>query len=290
MTGIHTSAEGARVLERRYREFLDQWPVPSEHLRVPTREGETFVVACGPADAPPVLLMHGSGANAAMWADDVTAWSEHLRLYAVDMIGEPGLSAPSRPPLDSGAYALWLDDVLAGLGVESAALVGVSLGGWLALDYAIRRPGRVGRVAVLCPGGVGGQRYGVLLLALLLMPFGRWGRRTTMRKVLGTTGPATPEERAVADYMQLVDRHFRYRRDRLPVFTDDALRGLAMPVLAVAGGRDALMDSAGTRRRLEENVPQATVRFLPEEGHLLRGQTGPVLDFLLAPDEAARPV
>jgi pimeloyl-ACP methyl ester carboxylesterase len=78
------------------------------------------------------------------------------------MIGEPGLSAPSRPRLASDAYALWLDDVLHELGVARASLVGVSLGGWLALDYATRRPERVERLALLCPGGVGKQRASFL--------------------------------------------------------------------------------------------------------------------------------
>jgi pimeloyl-ACP methyl ester carboxylesterase len=51
---------------------------------------ETFVVSCGPADAPPVVMLQGSGANAAMWLPDVEAYAQRLRLYAVDAIGEPG--------------------------------------------------------------------------------------------------------------------------------------------------------------------------------------------------------
>lgn len=75
------------------------------------------------------------------------------------MIGEAGLSAPSRPPLASDAYALWLDDLLRSLGLDRVSIVGVSLGGWLALDYATRRPERIERLAVLCPAGVGRQNW-----------------------------------------------------------------------------------------------------------------------------------
>jgi pimeloyl-ACP methyl ester carboxylesterase len=39
----------------------------------------------------------------------------------------------SRPPLDSGAYAQWLDDVLDSLSLDRVSIVGISLGGWLAL-------------------------------------------------------------------------------------------------------------------------------------------------------------
>ncbi|GII31539.1 alpha/beta fold hydrolase [Planotetraspora mira] len=277
MNSLYTSAEGAREVERRYREFLEHWPVPSEHLRVPTREGETFVVSCGPRDAPPLVLLHGSKANTAMWAADAAVWSARFRVHAIDMIGEPGLSAPSRPALGSDAYASWLDDVLDALHVEHASVAGVSLGGWLAVDYATRRPERIDRLVLLCPGGIGRQKYGVLVAALLLAPFGRRGRRALMRFALGARPPAEPHQepegaRALADFVMLI----------APVFGDDLLRRLTKPVLVIVGGRDTMLDSYGTRRRMARNVPQATVDLLPEAGHLLRGQATRILEFLRA--------
>jgi pimeloyl-ACP methyl ester carboxylesterase len=157
---IYKTEAGEREILRRYEQILANWPVPAEHRRVPTREGDMFVLVCGPVEAPPLLLLHGSGSNAAMWMGDVPTWAKHFRVHVVDMIGEPGLYAPSRPPLDSTAYALWLDDVLDHLGLEHVAITGASLGGWLALDYATRRPDRVERLALLCPGGVGRQKSG----------------------------------------------------------------------------------------------------------------------------------
>jgi pimeloyl-ACP methyl ester carboxylesterase len=281
MTAIYATAAGGRAVEERYREILKLWPIPNERLTIQTREGDTFVVACGPQDAPPLLLLHGSGANTAMWMGDVADWAQDLRVYAVDLVGEPGLSAPSRPALASEAYALWLDDVLRALDVPRVSIVGVSLGGWLALDYAIRRPGRVDRLALLCPGGIGRQKSGVLIAALLLKPFGRWGLRTTMRLAAGGPPPvATPHAQEFADYLMLIHTHFRPRRERLPTFDDDALSRLGIPVLVIIGGRDRMLDSSGTRRRLDRAVPHATVRLLPEARHILLGQSGVVLDFL----------
>ena len=207
------------------------------------------------------MLLHGSGANSVMWMGDVAAWATQFRVYSVDVIGEPGLSAPARPALDSDAHALWLDDVLRELALARASFVGLSLGGWLALDYAIRRPERVERLALLCPGGVGRQRPSFLWKVLPLLLLGRWGRRRAMALALGATeAPTTPAARAFGDYFALIHTHFRPRRDRLPVFSDAALRGLAMPVLAIAGGRDALLDSLETKRRLEEQRAQGDRR------------------------------
>ena len=278
MTAIYGSVAAAHAIEQRYRGLLERWPVRSEHLTIPTRGGETFVVACGAPDAPPLVLLHGAGTNSAMWLGDVASWSEHFRVYAVDVIGEPGLSSPSRPSFASEAYASWLDDVLHGLAVDRASIVGVSLGGWLALDYAIRRPARVNRLVLLGPSGIGRQKWGVVVAALLLRPFGRWGLRTTMRLAMGGLPPAGE----FVEYLVLIHRNFRPRRELLPRFDDDALRGLAMPVLTIVGGRDAMLDSHGTRRRLDQMVPQATVRLLPDTGHVLFGQTENVLEFLTA--------
>ena len=88
MKSIYKSVEGERAVRERYLTILKHWPVPNRQLRVPTREGETFIVACGEDDAPPLLLLHGSMANSAMWMGDVAAWAKHFRVYAVDIIGD----------------------------------------------------------------------------------------------------------------------------------------------------------------------------------------------------------
>ncbi|KOU01199.1 alpha/beta hydrolase [Streptomyces sp. NRRL F-5755] len=277
MSTIYKSAAGEQQLRQRYQEALAAWPVPAEHLRIPTREGETFVVASGPKEAPPLVLLHGSGANTSMWQGDIATWSQHFRTYAVDLIGEPGLSAPSRPPLASDAYAQWLDDVLDGLDIGTTAVVATSLGGWMALDHATRRPGRVTRLALLCPGGVGKQRMGLLFKALLLRPF---GRRGMLRSARSATGLNTPQAAPVLDQVVLTFQQFKPRTEQLPVFPDDELRGLDIPLLLIAGTDDALFDSAGTARRIQDNVPDATVRLLPGVGHAIFGQTDEVLAFL----------
>ncbi|CAM4267612.1 alpha/beta fold hydrolase [Nocardia ninae] len=275
---IYKSEKGASEIQQRYAELLKTWPVPAEHLRVPTREGETFVVASGPQVAPPLLLLHGSGANTTMWRGDIASWATHFRTYAIDIIGEPGGSAPSRPPLDSDRLAQWLDDVLEGLGLSTISVVATSLGGWVALDYAIRRPERITRLALLCPGGIGAQKMGWLPKALFLSLFGHRGVRRTARIMTGLDAPLTEE---TLDEIVLTFTQFKPRTERLPIFSDDALRGLTMPMLVLVGARDVMIDSAATAERVRRCVPNATVHVLPDVGHAILGQTEAVADFLL---------
>ncbi|PXY20748.1 alpha/beta fold hydrolase [Prauserella muralis] len=280
MTGpvpIYRSARGRQVIESAYQEALRSWPVPARQHTVTTAQGDTFVIDSGAEGAPPAVLLHGSGTNTAMWRDDVATWAEHVRVLAVDLIGEPGLSAPARPPLGSAAYAAWLDEVLDARGLAEVSLVGASLGGWLALDYATRRPHRVRRLVCLCPGGIGRQKVGWLPRALLLRRLGRWGQRKALESVAGLT---TPEARPLLDAMVPVFREFRPRTQRLPVFTDEQLATLTMPTLIVAGERDAMFDSQDTARRAQACLPSATVRILPGVGHSIIGQTETILAFL----------
>ena len=73
MTTIYKTAEGEHLVRERYLAFLKYWPVANEHVRIATSQGETFVVACGDVNAPPLLLLHGSAGNSVMWLGDIAA-------------------------------------------------------------------------------------------------------------------------------------------------------------------------------------------------------------------------
>lgn len=281
MNKLYRTPEGERVVRERYQAFLNRWPVPNQQLRIPTRQGETFVVASGDEHAPPVLLFHGSVFNSAAWMADVILWSERFRVYAVDMIGEAGLSAPTRPKLNSEAYALWLDEVLNALNIPQASLVGMSLGGWLALDYATRRPRRVESLVVMNPAGICRQKFSAVLKAIALQMCGPSGAQKARDTILGRIPQtATPAIRAYMEFVALIQEHFRPRLTKLPIFTDEALHRLTMPVMAILGGQDALLDAATSKRRLEQNVQHADIRYLPEASHVLPKQTAAIAEFL----------
>ncbi|MBN9451270.1 MAG: alpha/beta hydrolase [Bosea sp.] len=278
---VFRSDTDAVEVMREYRAVLDRWPVPKQEIEVLTSQGATFVLACGPETAPPVVLLHGAQANSAAWLPDIALWSNRFRLYAVDMIGEAGLSARVRPPLISDTYATWLEDVFTGLGLADAALVGTSLGGWLALDYAMQRPSRVSALALICPAGIGRQKNFLLAVAPYLL-LGAWGKRKILEKVFGPPPKHLPVDlEAISPLMERIGRAIKPRVIRIPRLSDAALDALAMPLLAIVGGRDALIDSYDTRLRLERHVPNAEVCFIEKGYHFLPDQSQQVFDFLV---------
>jgi pimeloyl-ACP methyl ester carboxylesterase len=277
---LYRSHAAAVAVAEQYEALLSEWPVANTHNHVATCQGKTFVLECGHPDGPPLVLIHGGIANSASWMGDVTTWAPHFHVYAVDVIGEPGLSAPSRPPLDSDECARWLGDVLNALGLAAASIVGISLGGWLALDFAIRRGDRVSSLVLVVPGGVGPQ-HNVLPWAVPLSLLGKWGRKKVRERILGPR-PAelTDTMRRFAELSDHISREFRPRYVKLPIFTDDQLAGLSMPVMAVVAGRDVMLASAPMKRRLELHVRNLTMHYLPEAHHFPGSQAERVLEFL----------
>ncbi|UKY52674.1 alpha/beta fold hydrolase [Streptomyces inhibens] len=189
------SATSRAAFHAAYEQAMALWPVPVERLDLVSEFGTTRVNACGPADGPPLVLLHGGGVTSAVWYANAGALSRTHRVYAVDQMGAPGLSLPCgralRRPEDLLA---WLDGVLDGLGLDSAAVLGHSYGGWVALSYAVHARDRVDRLVLLDPTQCfAGYRASYLLRALPL--FVRPGERSTRRFLAWETrgAPLAPE-------------------------------------------------------------------------------------------------
>ena len=280
---IYKSVEGQQIVMRHYDQILARWPVPCETMRVATRYGETFCVVSGEASAPPLVLLHGANSNALAWSGDVTEFSRFFRIYAVDVVGEPGRSAPSRLPWTGPAYAEWLADVLDGLNVPSTALAGISQGGWLALKFATQQPGRVTKLVLLAPGGIATPRLSFLLRAIPLSFMGRWGAQAINRIVFGSQ----PIAKEAVTFMDEIMTHFKPRIEPQPLFTDNELAALTMPILVLAGADDALLPSKKTVARLCRHARDVTARILPQTGHVLHTLAPEIIPFL-TPKQAAR--
>jgi pimeloyl-ACP methyl ester carboxylesterase len=281
MTSVFKTPDGERQVLAFYDAVLRDWPVTARQHRLATRFGETFAIECGAADAPALILLHGTAANAASWLIDAPQWSACFRVIALDIVGDAGRSAQLRLPFGTDAHAEWLDDVLDALDLSSASFLGTSLGGYLALDYATRRPDRVDKLVLLNPGGVGRHRN-ILLWALPLLLLGPWGRRKMMQRIGGPVPKTMSREaQAILDLSILIFAHFKPRTQMLPQIRDDALRRLTMPVMAILGGRDVFVDNSGAKARLMAFVHNLTLRYLPEGRHFIPGQTNVVRGFLL---------
>lgn len=105
----------------------------------------------GPADAHPVILLHGSGPGATGWSNfsgNIEQIAEHFHVYAVDMPGWGDSEACTVDRLDHVAVAV---EFLDALGIDKAAFVGNSMGGHTSLRLATLHPERVSHLITMGP-------------------------------------------------------------------------------------------------------------------------------------------
>jgi pimeloyl-ACP methyl ester carboxylesterase len=277
MTAIYKSEKGRSMVEEHYRSTLESFSHLSFHQRhVPTPFGTTHVLQFGQGTCTPLVMLHGSMSNSAVWLGNVGEFLDRFAVFCVDIPGEPGLSEPRRVPLASEEPARWLGTLLDCLGIREAAFLAMSLGSWYALNFAVKNPDRLLALSMITAGGLAPQRSGFLFKALLCMMLGKTGERRLNRMVFHNT--EVPRE--VLDYQALVTAHFNPVMERLPVFRDSELAGLTMPVQYFGGDRDVLLDTGHSARRLRALAPRAEVHVLEDTGHVIIDRFGEAREFL----------
>lgn len=270
------SQEGKKEILKIYDSLIERWHSPNEKFYVNTSFGSTFVIASGEKDAPPLILLHGSAMNSAMWANDVKQYSRNYRVYAVDMPGEPGRSDENQLPFNGSNFSDWLDDVFKALSLKSAVLIGISLGAWVAVKFSVNHPEKVDKLVLLCPAGIGPQKKSFLFKSLAHMLLGERGMKKLYNKVNGNQ----PIPEVILNYQMLIGKNFNYRREVIPLFRDSELKQLTMPTILFVGGKDIMIHSLKTAHRLKNLVPHAKINIIPDSGHVLINLTNNIIDFI----------
>ncbi len=273
---IYDSPEGKRLVISAYEAILQHWPIPYQLMKIPTTYGETTAIVSGADDLPALILLHGSSSNSAMWIGDVEALSMHYRVFAVDIIGECGFSAESRPDHKSDHYGVWLEEVMMHFNLMRATVIGNSLGGWMSLQLAKYRPNRIIALVLLAPSGLAPARLSFVLKAIPLTLMGSWGANKLNQIVYGQE--KIPEE--ARGFGNLIMKHFKPRIGSLPVLTDSELKKLKMPILYIGGEKDTLLHSQDSAKRLQQLLPHAITRIVPNTGHVLIHEQRTILNFL----------
>jgi pimeloyl-ACP methyl ester carboxylesterase len=245
------------------------------------------VVHDGPRQAPPLLLIHGSGASGGSWCPMVPALAGHHHVIRVDLPG----CGQSPPPLsyDVPVQAARVADLLDGLGLRRVAVAGHSSGGYIATALAEQRPDLVRSLALISsgpsPDALLPQPY--LRRILLAPPLGPllWSRRSDAMIRTGIRATAARPVDVPDDLIAGV-RGITYRAMRTVLRRNTAyitersvperLAALEVPVLVIFGAADRRWEPSSAHQY--EAVPHARVELLPGVGHI------PILE---APEETS---
>jgi pimeloyl-ACP methyl ester carboxylesterase len=264
---------GRDAYAKAYQHVLDElWPVPHEHAFLPTRYGMSHGIVCGAAAAPPLLLLPGAGLSATSWYRNVEALAPHFRIYAFDLVFDRGLGRQQALLHGARDCAQWVAELLDGLDLSAASIVGLSQGAWLAAAAARFRPARVDRLALLAPAAT---------LRSFRLPF--WLLFRGLQHALPTGDPLRrtrqtfklvrfmPNDRFV-EQTALGLEHFREQRP--PVlprrFSNDDLCRIVAPTLLFVADNEVLYHAHKALERGRRLIPRLEASgVVPGAGHFV---------------------
>ena len=278
-----TRAPKRRTAKRPHRR-LDELTPQSREI---TLHGHRVAYRVAGDEGPVLLLIHGITGYARQWDQVMPLLAERYQVIAPDLLGH-GESAKPRGDYSLGAYAASIRDLLIALGHRRATIVGHSLGGGIAMQFAYEYPPLAERLVLVSSGGLGREVHPLLRAATLpgaeiVLPVIAHARVLALGQAIGQgldrlglrVGPDVAE--LARGYGSLTDASARAAflltaRAVIDAFgqrvnaTDRLYLASLLPSLIVWGRRDPIIpiDHAGVAQRL---IPDSRLVVFDEAGH-----------------------
>ncbi len=276
MTAYHPfrSATAKEQFFKLYDMRAKKWPVDSETRLEDTFYGQTFVRISGPVGAPPLVLLHGAAGNSLQWMPNIEALSKSYRVYAVDIIYDYGRSTYTQIIKNPDELVNWLDELFSAFELDSHInLMGLSYGGWLTCQYALRFPGRLDKIVLLAPAGtVLPLRLEWIMRAVLCLVPHRYFTKSFMYWLLEDLAQKDEASRIMlegevdAAFLRL--RCFKPSRLVNPtVLEDEELQSIKVPTLYLVGEHEKIYSAQKAIQRLHKAAPHIKAEVIPNAGH-----------------------
>ncbi len=275
---VFKTPQGEAASMAAYDVALRAWPVSYQTRTLSTSFSSTHLIASGPGSAPPILLLHGQEASATMWLYNIQALSQTRRVYAVDTPGDIGRSRPTRPLNSRQDYATWLLEVIDQLKLDQVDLIGLSYGGFLAVNFTLAFPDRVKGAILLAPGipnfGPPTARWASYGMPMLLFP----SRFTVKRFINGASTKGYQPQDPVQEQMIVSVPQLRKRTFLRPVFINEELGSIKTPCFLLIGDHEIEYDPGGALQRACQLIPNLTAELIPNANHFLNSDQPEIIN------------
>jgi 4,5:9,10-diseco-3-hydroxy-5,9,17-trioxoandrosta-1(10),2-diene-4-oate hydrolase len=232
-----------------------------------------------------VVLIHGLGASADIWMHNISAIASGYRVYAPDLVGFGRSDKPDAQYAPS-YMAAFINDFMTALNIENASIIGMSLGGGVALEYQLQHPGSVHKLVLVDSAGLGREMPLAMRLAtapvmgeLMLSP-SRAGMAFVLRHLVYDPAVITDDlidlyyelnfSQGAAKTVLAVLRACATIRGARPDVLDPVIKNLGnikIPTLIIWGREDRLFP-VGDACFAREKIPDSYLYILERCGHM----------------------
>ena len=238
--------------------------IHSEYVTVGPYRVHYFVGGHG----QPLLLIHGLGARAEDWTPEMPSYAKQgFRVYAIDLLGSGGTDRPDIA-YTMQQQAELVHGFLDAIHVQQADVVGWSMGGWVAFQFALDHPDRVRRLVAMDSAGLS---FPTSLTPEMFKP--RTVPQLKQLEALLVQNPPPLPGFLYRGLLREMQRNFPvvHRTVESMVARKDVLDGrlgeLRMPVLIVWGAQDNLIPPS-VGMRMHRAIPQSVMELYSGCGHI----------------------
>ena len=274
MTSLYKSEKAKQEILNLYQEKLDELPIEYEYLKVQTSFGETNVVSTGNKDKPPMVLLHGINTGAPIALEAMLDLVDKYKIYAIDIVGQPNLSAETRPNLKDNSYGKWVNEVLENLNLSDVILVGASFGGFVSLKTLVFDESRIAKAFLLVPAGIiNGNPLSVLFKVFLPMKLFIWTKKERfLEKFLAAL--YTSKDEFMSKYFSKVFLNFKMDFTPISLITEEEAGKIKIPINIIGAGLDCLFPGGQLIERAKNIFPSLNKSILLENSCHVPNQEG----------------
>ena len=256
-----------KKLEEWFQIFLGKINGPTESIFVETSDGSNHILVAGDKSKPPLFCLHSMLTSSAHFVSELQPLLDHYHIIAPDLPGQSVRGLETRFSYKDNSFANWLKEIVDELDLEKIDLLGVSLGGFAALQFADVYPDKVQNLVLIVPAGIvrGSTWEGIKKMAIpsILYQFNKSEER--LRRFVDPLLTTWDY-----DWGHYIGDAFTYFRPDLripPLISNETLKEWEISTLVFAGEDDISFPGKPIVTKLKSNNPEIQTELMEDCKH-----------------------
>ncbi len=252
---LYSSPQAKKEIQELYLQKLEELAISYEFLTIETSFCNTNIILTGQPDKPPLVLLHGSNGCAPVAIEALLGLNDHFRIYAVDLLGQPNLSAECRLSMKNNDYGSWMYEILARLNIREVTLVGISFGGFVGWKTLVFDERLIAKAFLIVPAGIV-QQNPLKAMWKVFLPMQLYLRRKKDRYLQRFLKRIFTEPDEFANnFLSKVLLHFDLDFTPIPLIGKREAQRIKTPLYIIAADDDLLFPGEKMMRRAKQIFP-----------------------------------
>ncbi|MDF1695778.1 MAG: alpha/beta hydrolase [Saprospiraceae bacterium] len=265
MNSFYKELQGKKQVQILYQSKLDGLTFSYEFVNVETSFGDTNVIVAGNDENPPLVLLHRANECAPIALDALKELVKDFKVYAVDVIGQPNLSAEIRPWMHNDAYGKWMFEILSRLTIQKAILVGISFGALITWKTLLFDERRIKSAFFITPAGII-DSYPISTLWKIFLPLKlfQWLKRPRYIRCL-LKELKTEMDEFDFDFFSTVFLNFELDVSPIPSINMVEAQKIKTPIFLIAAEKDVFYPASKLVQKTTEIFPSSKKSMVLEQ-------------------------